>query len=363
MILMSRSSCWTRRVVAGAAYALLAFATLEIAARVEDFVKDGAPLAGSYTINTLFQASPYGRSGVPGAHFGKWHMNAQGFRGPALREGSRRVLTFGASETFGIYEAAEGEYPRRLQALLDAAGAPVDVVNIALPGLRIGRVGYLEDAIRRTGAQVVLVYPTPANYIGATQGRCGRVSTPVPPEHGLGERLRMVGRIDQLAKRHVPPEAMDLLRRVMIWRETRHQVVMDQVPQASIQAFKDDLSCAVSAAQDLGARVVLATHGNYFGPTLEAAELPMMRTWRRFYPDLSEAGFIDLERRANEAIRALAQARGLALVDAAEALPPGPDYFADFVHFNDAGAQRMAAAAAPAVAGALGLPPPASAAP
>lgn len=300
-----------RRALVVAGYAALSLATLELAARVEDHVKDGAPLWGPYTINTLFQATPFGRGGVPGAHFGKWHINALGYRGPELREGSQRVVVFGASETFGIYEGPDGEYPRRLQRLLDTPQRPVDVVNIALPGMRIGRVGYLEDALRRTGAKTVLIYPTPANYIGALQGHCGRGATPVPPEHGLGERFRLVGRIDQLSKRHLPPVVMDTLRRVSIWRETRHQQVMDTVPQASIQAFRDDLDCAVTAAQALGAQVVLATHGNYFGSTLDERERPMMRTWRRFYPELSEHGFLDLEARANEAIRALARERGL----------------------------------------------------
>jgi lysophospholipase L1-like esterase len=31
------------------------------------------------------------------------------------------------------------------------------------------------------------------------------------------------------------------------------------------------------------------------------------------------------------------------LADAARVVPPGPRYFADFVHFSNAGAERMAA--------------------
>jgi hypothetical protein len=340
---MSRLIVWGRRAGLTAAYGLLALATLEGAARVEDYVKDGASLTAPYTINTVFQPSPYGRAGKPGAHFGKWQMNSLGFRGPELHEGSQRVITFGASETFGIYEAAGGEYPRRIEQLLNAqTPGRYEVVNIAIPGMRIGRVAYLEDAIRRTGARTVLIYPTPANYIGTTKPHCGEPTSPVPDEMGLGERFRLVGRIDQLSKRHLPPLVMDGLKRWAIQREERHTEVVARVPEASIQAFRTDVACAVKAAQALGARVVLATHGNYFGPQLLPQDLPMMRSWRRFYVELGEGGFIDLEARANAAIRDLAREQGLDLVDAAAAVPPGPGHFADFVHFNDRGAQVMA---------------------
>ena len=68
----------------------------------------------------------------------------------------------------------------------------------------------------------------------------------------------------------------------------------------------------------------------------------MMLAWRRFYPDLLETGFLDLEQRANTATRQLAAQRGIELVDAAVFIPPGPRYFGDFVHFADAGSQKMA---------------------
>jgi lysophospholipase L1-like esterase len=340
---MSRSIVWIRRAGIWTIYAALAAITLEGAARMEDYWKDGAPLTAAYTINTIFQPSPFGRAGKPRASFGKWHMNSLGFRGPELHEGTHRILAFGASETFGIYEKANGEYPRLIEQMLNAnSPGKYEVVNIALPGMRIGRVAYLEDAIRRTSARTVLIYPTPANYIGTTQPYCGEVNTPVPNESGLGERLRVVGRIDRLSKRHLPEKLMDGMRRVAIAREERHVEVMTRVPDASIQAFRTDLACAVRAAQSLGARVVLATHGNYFGVKLQPQDLPMMRSWRRFYVELAEEGFIDLEGRANEAVRDLAREQGLDLVDVAAAIPPGPENFADFVHFNDNGARVIA---------------------
>ncbi len=45
----------------------------------------------------------------------------------------------------------------------------------------------------------------------------------------------------------------------------------------------------------------------------------------------------------NEAVRDVAREHGAVLADAARVVPPGPRYFADFVHFSNAGAERMAA--------------------
>ena len=115
-----------------------------------------------------------------------------------------------------------------------------------------------------------------------------------------------------------------------------------KVPQASIDAFAADLKCTIDVAEAKGARVVLATHATYFGAGLRPQDRPMMVAWRRFYSELGEDGFLDLEQRTNAVVRGIAQAHGLALADAAPALPPGPEHFADFVHFTDAGAGRMA---------------------
>jgi lysophospholipase L1-like esterase len=75
-----------------------------------------------------------------------------------------------------------------------------------------------------------------------------------------------------------------------------------------------------------------------------------MVAWRRFYPGLAEDGFLDLERRANHETREVARRRGLPLFDAARRVPRGPEHFADFVHFTDAGAEAMARGVAEAMA-------------
>ena len=75
----------------------------------------------------------------------------------------------------------------------------------------------------------------------------------------------------------------------------------------------------------------------------------MILAWRRSYPELLEEGFLDLERRANQAIREVATENSVPMVDAAARIPGGSANFADLVQFTDKGAEIMAGLYAPTV--------------
>jgi lysophospholipase L1-like esterase len=107
--------------------------------------------------------------------------------------------------------------------------------------------------------------------------------------------------------------------------------------------FRNDLVTVVEFFQTRGVPVLLATHAQRFGDRVSPGEEGWLVYWRSFYPELQEDGFLDLERRMNQAVRDVAREHGAVLVDAAPQVPPGPRYFADFVHFTNEGAERMAA--------------------
>lgn len=333
-------------------YGLIAFATLDTAARIDDAVSEGAAFWQPYTIETLFRPSEFGREGIPGKRYSKWHMNQLGYRGPEPAPGRINVVTYGASETIGLYESPGQEYPRQLEALLNAdfSGPKYNVINLAQFGMRIGRSSYLVHGIEKTNAKLAIIYPSPANYFGTKEPLCGKPTYPVPTLLGAMDYLRIGGKIEQLVKKYMPAEMQTLYRQYGIWRATQNASVLDAVPASNIQALKTDLACAAKAARQAGATVILVTHANYFGPSLRPQDLPMMMAWRRFYPLLSEAGLLDLEQRTNMAIKELGAELAVPVVDAAKHIPTGQAYFADFVHFTDAGAQRMAQLLAPAIA-------------
>jgi hypothetical protein len=326
-----------------AALALVAVATWEVLARGEDWWTDEASPWGPYSIQTLFRSSPEGREGVPHARFGKWRMNGLGFRGEEPLAGREVVVAFGASETFGQHESPGHEFPRRLAAELQARfPGRFDVQNAALPGMRIGRIAYLHKVLEATRPRYVVIYPTPANYIGAERPLCHQPVGPIPSGPGRADGVRILGKIEQLVRRALPEPLMTGLREADIWWATRREPVASVVPEDTIRAFRTDLECAVDVVLAHGALPVLATHATYFGGELRPADRPWMVAWRRFYPGLSEEGFLDLEHRANEQVRDVARLRDLPVFDAATELPRGRGSFADFAHFTDAGSGAMA---------------------
>ena len=347
----------SRRAVRWLGLAALCALTLEIAARFDDWVTFGAPLLGRYEMEQLFQPTPRGLRGVPSAKCMKWGLNAAGFRGPDVKPaaGQIRVVTYGASETFGIYEETGQEYPRALEHTLNArtSGGRFEVINAGIPGMRVGSgVLLLQDIGAALQPQVVVIYSTPTHYIGVTRPFCGRPVV-MPPRPGFSlPKLRLADKIKDRVKEGLPPAALTSMRKAGIWWEARHGTVLERVAPASLDAFESDLHCALKTVREIGAVPILVTHANRFGAP-RPDDAYWLTGWRGQYPEMRESGLVDLETQANQRIRAVARAENVILVDAAMALGGVPDYFADHAHFTNTGAAKLAALLSSAVPEAL----------
>ena len=337
------------RKIASAAWLLcVAVLTLEFAARIDDWVHFDAPLIGNYDFDQLFRVTDRGIRGVPNGRYLRWRLNADGLNGPEIRPnaGQTRVIVYGASESFGIYEDVGKEFPRALEAELNAQTASVqyEVVNAGIPGMRVGSgISYLRELSERLHPRVVVIYPTPTHYIGVTRPYCGRPSRTMMPAGWHLPELRVAGKFKDQMKRVLPMTAMTWLRKVSITWQTRGQDLLTQVAPASLDAFEVDLTCAVTAAREANMVPILVTHANRFGDTGGDRNDGWLTGWRQQYPEMREEGFIDLERRANAAVRKIAEQEGVLLVDAAAALGGRTEWFADHAHFNNEGAAKMAA--------------------
>ena len=102
----------------------------------------------------------------------------------------------------------------------------------------------------------------------------------------------------------------------------------------------------IQALRQMGITPVLVTHVDAFGETLSERDRALLTSWRKFYPMLKEEGFLDMERRANEAVRALASETDVSVIDLERAVPTTPGNFTDFAHFSEAGAAVVASALA-----------------
>jgi hypothetical protein len=127
------------------------------------------------------------------------------------------------------------------------------------------------------------------------------------------------------------------------------------VPTDRLAAFDHDLRQLVGTIRASGATAILMTHANAFVGSPPAAS-DRLRAWEKFYPRATGTTLVAFDSAADDAVRRVAADSGLTLVDAWRAFHglPGEAMFADFAHFTDAGAARMAALLRPAVASALG---------
>jgi hypothetical protein len=326
-------------------YGLIALLTLEGLARLEDLIRYQADFFRPYTMERIFRGSAQtGKEGIPDARFRKWAFNELGYRGPSLKGASEMVLFYGASETFGSTESEGKQYPQQFASMLDAKyPGKYDVVNAGIPGLRIGRLGYLDAAMTRTKAQHVVIYPSPANYIDTDEGYCNKPVSAQGSITSVTDHIRLFARSRDVVKAAIPPIALNGFHRLSIRLAERNTTVNTSVPKSWLDAFEKDLNCVVKRVTEAGAKPYLVTHATYFGQNGSVKNAELLTSWRSFYPSLSENAFIELEQKANAIVRQIASSNGLVLIPADQMLKGGADQFADFVHFTDKGANDMAA--------------------
>ena len=321
---------------------------LEGGARLDEWVRWGTPVASMTTaIDELIMIDARGAHGIPGASFRQFTLNSLGMRGPELRPGTPRVLVLGASETFGLYEAAGKEYPRQLQDSLAAAGCVVDVLNAGLPGFSLPTLtATFRNSLHSLGAAVAVVYPTPVQYLERERPVfvAARRGATAPVSHGL--RLRVVRRLRDHVKVLVPDWLKTLLRQREIASQ-RGQLgttpTWSAVPPERLEAYVADMGGLIDTLRASGVTPLVVTHANAFPPGTPPDPTRVV-AWGKFYPRADAAVLPAFDSVANVALRGLARERAVAFSDAAHAFA-GKDieaHFADFSHFTAEGSAIMA---------------------
>jgi hypothetical protein len=337
-----------RRAFRFAALGILFLGVLEICARVDDLVRWDAPFWGDYSNDQLTVNDSLGRRCRPHAQFEKWRLNGFGFRGPEVSEqkptGIIRIMTVGASETFGLYEPAGQEFPAQLQDVLDQRHpAQFQVLNAACMGMSPPRIDYqMKTRLHNLAPDVVLFYPSPQFYLDEDAPRLtgGDVASPVPH---FASRLRRKAKI--ALKSFLPGWLQTWFRQLDIRREVRRHGpdwVWTQSPADRVALFQEHLTNLLTTIQASGARALLLTHANRFGDPLSDADREQLVALRVFYPKATDAVILDFERTVNRVVMDTAIARGVPAVDVDRALGKNPQLFADFSHFTEKGAAAVA---------------------
>ena len=334
-----------------AGLAVLFVVTLEVCARVDDWLTWGAPLSGHYSQAVLMTTDDLGPHSRFGARFEKWRINSHGFRGPEITmakpEGVVRILVVGASETFGLYESPGMEFPAQLQQKLDRAKpGRYQVLNSGCAGMTLPRfVHFYNVWLKKFEPDFVLCYPTPTSYV---QRIVPGEPQPDEPPAKLRESIRLKRKTKIVVKRFLPPFLLQERheRRMEAWIQKQPpNWVWETLPPEKLALFETHLEQLVKTVRDSGVEMMLVTHAHRFPKDRSkwsAVDEAMMAAWRLVWARESERCKLDMEDEANRVIRELGERDGIPVADVAAAVPRTGENFADFSHFTDQGAGIVA---------------------
>jgi len=330
---------------------------LELTTRIDERLRFGTPLTSrvlsSEDLREFRDGSVQGR---PNARYQKWGLNELGLRGPSTsrepRRGVVRIVTVGASETFGMAEAEGREYPRQLEDSLNGAAERAgsarrfEVLNASLPGMSIPSILLaLRTNIRALSPDIVVVYPSPSFYVDR--------EPPHPPTDLVADDTlswtralvpRSFSRIADAAKSLLPAAVMDDLRERDIQQSIEQEPPgwrFTTIPPDRLALYSDHLREMVGGIRAIGAQPILMTHGNAFmgGARNDA----LARSWVRFYPRATANTLIAFDSAARSVTLQVARDSGVVAVDVAGDLArTGGAVYSDFAHFTELGAAHVA---------------------
>jgi hypothetical protein len=355
------------RLLRIAAALVIALATLEVASRVDDAIRYNAPLMGEYSSEILFTYDDESiRHNVPLAQYEKWRNNSLGFRGPEIStakpSGKMRIICMGTSETYGLYESENGEWPAQLRASLREYSR-AEIVNGATVGIRFeDYVHYLQKYVFKYQPDLVIVFINPIAY---SRNRIRSLSDADPGAGGIKSRSRssprsgievlgtsrLIPKLTQLVKQNTPQV---FLRSCKIWslrREVeraeeshlrgRHPI--EEVPDDVVVAFQEDVANFADEVAKNGIRCIFCTYPSLITEDNLQRYLEIFLEDRVALPEFSFNWMIDAGRQLNGVLRKLAASGKISVLDCDMAVPKTTSYFADNSHYTDDGAARVAA--------------------
>jgi len=332
------------------AVAVVFLGAAELTARIEDRLRQGVPLMAvpDHDRDLVIQ-DMHGIRGKPNGRYKRWQLNRFGFRNGDMSErpepGTRRVMALGASETFGLFESDGKEYPAQLESLLNAGGARHEVINAAVPGLTLrGIITLWNGWAANFQPRDVLVYPTPAFYLGEYAPRYPVLGPPIEPEPLPSTTPRL---LDRARDRFDFPVFVQRwrIRRMVQAEDARHDPgwFFRTVPADRLVQFQSDLTELVRVIRVKGGNPILLTHATAFSEPLDDGERDALEGLRVIRPRSTEAVLLAFEEAARQATLAVAADTGAGVVDVGARMNGRREWFApDYVHFDDEGAGEVA---------------------
>jgi lysophospholipase L1-like esterase len=280
------------------------------------------------------------------------HINAQGFRGADFnvekRPGVARVVTLGASSTFGYHDRDDETYPHYLEQRLNerCAGAPpFEVINLGIPHL--------------TSEQILALYTAEALpldpdfvtfYEGINDAAAMRPGGAMPPR-----ALSLYQRVSLFAREHLL--VLELVREFLAKKRFSEPEVRVHARRPHT-AFFANLTRILEASRKRGVRFVVASQQARSGlvPDKEISSVTYAEEVDRVRAKLARDGgltaaemFLLTHSGLMADLHAWASANGVPFVDGIGALDRDRDQLATWVHLKPRGNRLLAEALAGAI--------------
>jgi hypothetical protein len=352
-----------RQLTYGILFAGVAGVMGEAGARLDDYWRLGIPLLAAPSDGDLVVHDSLGAHGTPNGRYRDLRLNSAGFRSPesslARSPGCVRVMTLGASETFGTGSGGPGnEYPAQLEDSLAIHGC-YKVLNAAMVGATLrSLISYWNSWASRFHPDIVVVLSSPALYAGENSIPPLRAPPGPPRPQQPG---RPAARRIPLEARRIPLESRlfervheylhypDFMQEVRVQNHLREQTggrppewFFSSMPPDRLESYRGDLDSLLIAIRAAGSEPVIGVYPMRFGRRLSLGDSAMMAAFLQYADRATPQALLDFMWAQRDTVLDLARRRGVRAVDLPPALNGHPENFDDFVHYSALGAKRLA---------------------
>jgi lysophospholipase L1-like esterase len=302
---------------------------------------------------------------VPNAKYEKWEINSLGFRGEEInlekREEQIRIICLGASESFGLYESPNKEWPSQLGEMLKNRFPKAEVVNASVIGLNFKkRKDYVEKYVFPLKPDIMIIFNQRfvlfiKDFIRGVEktdlvNKVKEIGMKNPIKILLSQGKALT-KLDKTIERWLPKSLSTAIR---MWRlrekirrkEKRHlihQEPMDEVPENIVLEYEKDLRLFIHYLKENHIIPVLSTYPSLITPFNKDVHKHLLLATRHIYCiELSENGLMDASRKLNDAVRRVAEEHHLPFVDNDRLIPKTLEYFGDNFHYTNKGAEFIA---------------------
>jgi lysophospholipase L1-like esterase len=303
------------------------------------------------------------RHNVPNVRYKRWEINSLGFRGKEIdlekKEGQIRIVCLGGSETFGVFESKDKEWPSQLGEMLGDEFPKAEVINASVAGLTIkNKKAYVEKYVLPLKPDIMIttqgaLLPITDSIRGVESKRLGSqvkakmVKSPVRKfmSH-LGIKLRTEEAMSRLLPEFLSTPINTWRLKWKIRKKERrhliHKEPMDSVPEYIILEFEEDLRLFVEYLKGNHMVPIFLTYPTLFTTMNKNFYRYLLLSIRRLCVELSDDGIIDASEKFNDSIRRIAGKQEVALIDNDLLIPKTPEYFVDYSHYTNQGAEFIA---------------------